>query len=159
MHIAYLLVGGNLGDRLENLETARRKIRALGTILEESALYETAAWGKEDQPAFLNQALKISTTLSAQDLLTSLLEIEKELGRSRMEKYGPRLIDIDILFFDDAVINEAGLHVPHPQLQHRRFALVCLNEVAPTFVHPVLKKNVHSLLLDCADPLPVKKWK
>ena len=102
MNVVYLLIGGNIGNRQENLRLARSKIvRLFGKILIQSAIYETAAWGNQNQPAFLNQVLKITTELSAEEVLEKLLSIEKELGRVRIEKYGPRIIDIDILFFND----------------------------------------------------------
>lgn len=159
MHIAYLLTGGNLGNREANLARARAEVEAhCGKILALSAIYETAAWGKEDQPTFLNQAIKIETNLPPQQLLEKLLEIEKNIGRVRGLKYGPRLIDIDIIFYDEAVISEPGLTVPHPQLPRRRFALQCINDLAPHFIHPVLQQSVSDLLQECDDPLMVMKW-
>ena len=128
-----------------------------GHVQAESALYETEAWGMEDQDLFLNQALKINTTLTAQELLQAILGIEKQMGRIRDIKYGPRLIDIDILFFDLQVIKEPGLTVPHPELQNRRFALECLAELAPHLVHPLFHKSIERLLLECTDPLRVYK--
>lgn len=156
---AYLLTGGNLGNREEYLALARELIgKQCGTIMASSALYETAAWGKEDQPAFLNQALEITTALSPRQLIRRILKIEKQMGRVREEKYGPRLIDIDILLFNEEVHNYALLKLPHPEMQQRRFALLPLAEIAAGVVHPVLKKTIAELLAACPDPLEVKKY-
>ncbi|TMI75594.1 MAG: 2-amino-4-hydroxy-6-hydroxymethyldihydropteridine diphosphokinase [Bacteroidetes bacterium] len=158
MNRAYLLTGTNMGKREQNLETAREWIEAeCGKISLVSSLYETAAWGKTEQPAFLNQALEIQTNLNAAQLIRHILKIEKNMGRVREEKYGPRLIDIDIIFFDDEIVATSFLKIPHPEMQNRRFVLVPLNEIVPDFIHPVLKKTVQELLDDCPDPLPVKK--
>lgn len=158
MNEAYLLTGGNIGDRKTYLCQAKNEIeKRCGAVVAESSIYETEAWGKEDQEAFLNQALKINTTLSSEDLLQTILKIEEDLGRKRDLKYGPRIIDIDILFFNDRVIDHHGLKIPHPQMQNRRFVLVPLNEIAPQKIHPVLKKTVSQLLSDCPDPLAVNK--
>jgi 2-amino-4-hydroxy-6-hydroxymethyldihydropteridine diphosphokinase len=159
MNKAYLLTGTNMGEREQNLETAREWIEAeCGKISLISLLYETAAWGKTEQPAFLNQALEIQTGLNAAQLIRHILKIEKNMGRVREEKYGPRLIDIDIIFFADEIIATSFLKIPHPEMQNRRFVLVPLNEIIPDFIHPVLKKTVRELLDDCPDPLPVKKY-
>ena len=156
---AYLLTGGNMGDRTRTLTTAREQIaRHCGEVTACSSLYETAAWGKEDQPAFLNQALEIATPLAAEQLLKCILRVEKKLGRIRQEKYGPRIIDIDILFFNNDIINYPQLKLPHPQVQHRRFALTPLAEIAPNLVHPVLKKTIRELITICPDKLEVKKF-
>ncbi len=158
MNVSYILTGSNLGNRLEYLLNAKEAIiETVGAIVNNSCVYETAAWGLEDQPFFLNQALEIHTALSASSLLDHLLKIEKDLGRNRDVKYGPRFIDIDILFFNEEVIEQKGLTIPHPQLHKRRFALQCLNDIASSFVHPIFFKTVQQLLSECADPLPVKK--
>jgi 2-amino-4-hydroxy-6-hydroxymethyldihydropteridine diphosphokinase len=159
MNKAYLLTGGNLGDRVQNLANASALIgEKCGTILEASALYETAAWGNTEQPAFLNQALILSTPLLARQLIRKLLKIEKQMGRIREEKYGPRIIDIDILLFNEEKHNYSFLTLPHPEMQNRRFALLPLAEIAPMVIHPVLKKTVAELLAECKDELPVKKY-
>ena len=158
MNISYLLIGGNQGDRIAQLERARTRIAATaGTIRAVSALYETAPWGKTDQAWFLNQALLLETKAGAMALLRMMLDIEKSMGRRRAERYGSRLIDIDILFFNDAILREPGLTIPHPEIANRRFVLEPLNEIAPAYIHPVLHKSVRELLLACPDPLEVKK--
>ena len=159
MNVSYILTGSNLGNRLEYLMNAKEAIaKTAGPVVHASSIYETAAWGLEDQPSFLNQALEIHTLLSAAALLDNLLKIEEDLGRKRDVKYGPRLIDIDILSFNNEVIEQKGLTIPHPELHKRRFALQCLNDIAPTFVHPVFNKSVRELLVECVDPLAVKKY-
>src|SRR5262249_19878513 len=155
MNTAYLITGGNVGDREKNLETAREWIETdCGRIVKASSLYETAAWGKTDQASFLNQVLEIQTSLNAMQLIRRILKVEKKMGRVRKEKYGPRIIDIDILLFNDEIITTPFLKVPHPEMQNRRFVLAPLAEVAPHVIHPVLKKPVIEMLEDCPDPLP-----
>lgn len=159
MNEAYLLTGGNIGDRLDYLARAKETIRKkCGNILLESHIYETAAWGMENQEAFLNQILKIETNSNPDELLQTILQIEEGLGRKREVKYGPRTIDIDILFFNDEVIDREGLKIPHPQLQNRRFVLTPLNEIASTKIHPVFNKTISRLLAECPDPLAVNKF-
>ena len=159
MNNAFLLLGGNLGDRKENLAKARELIeKNCGIITNSSFLYETAAWGRTDQPAFLNQAIEIKTELNAKELMKRILKIEIGMGRERAEKYGPRIIDIDILLFNDEKYDDDFLKIPHPELQNRRFALVPLEEIAPGFKHPILKKSISQLLKECPDKLEVKKY-
>ena len=158
MNISYLLIGGNEGDRTGTMAMARERIESVaGTIRSRSSLFETAPWGKTDQPDFLNQALLLETGLDAPTLLQALLGIEAQMGRRRGEKYGSRIIDIDILFFNDAIIHQPGLQIPHPEIQNRRFALAPLEEIAPAYIHPVLGVSVRELLINCTDPLAVKK--
>lgn len=160
MNTAYLLTGGNIGDRRKNLQNATAYIeKEAGHIKAISGIYETAAWGKTDQPSFLNQSIGIETNLDAMGLLKVVMGIERKMGRHRDEKYGPRIIDIDILLFNEDIITEPSLIIPHSQLANRRFALTPLSEIAPDAFHPVLKKNIHILLLECKDELPVKNWK
>jgi len=160
MNKAYLLIGGNLGDRNKNLNEAIDRIaRECGKIIKQSSLYETAAWGKTDQSAFLNQALVLQTELSPVELMKKLLGIEEKMGRQRKEKNDPRIIDIDILFFEDKILDTEFLTLPHPQIQNRRFALVPLNEIAADLIHPIFKKTISTLLKECPDKLEVKKLK
>ena len=159
MNEVYLLTGGNIGDRLRYLSGARTEINIrCGTILLESSVYETAAWGNEEQQPFLNQVLKVQTEQTAGQILRTILQIEEELGRKRSLKYAPRTIDIDILFFNNDVIQQPGLSIPHPQIQNRRFVLVPLNEIAPAKMHPVLNKTIAQLLSECPDLLAVNKF-
>ena len=159
MNTAYLLTGGNVGNRQQFLHESSLLIEAAcGKIIHRSALYETAAWGKTDQAAFLNQALELLTPFTAAALMKELLAIEKKTGRERLEKYGPRTIDIDILLFNQDIINTKLLTIPHLQMANRRFVLQPLNEIAATYMHPVLHKTIHQLLQLCPDPLPVKKF-
>ena len=158
MNKAYLLTGGNIGNRKAMLQQAIQLLNEYcGKITAESSLYETAAWGKKDQSAFLNQALEVETGLNARQLIRKILKVEKLMGRERKEKFGPRIIDIDILLFNDEIYDIPFLKLPHPELQNRRFALTPLAEIAPDIIHPVLKKTIKQLLADCPDKLEVKK--
>lgn len=158
MNKAYLLTGGNMGDRQKNLATTYEQIQQeCGDIVSSSSIYETAAWGKKDQPPFLNQVLEIQTELTPRKLLKKILAIEKQIGRVRKEKYGPRIIDIDILLFNDGIYNYTSLKIPHPEMQNRRFVLVPLAEIAPEAIHPIFKKTIAELLAACPDELAVKK--
>lgn len=159
MSPVYLLIGGNMGDRMEYLQLATNAIhQQAGRIISRSAIYETEAWGLTNQDKFLNQALCIETLLSPKELLQILLQIEQDLGRKRETRYGPRIIDIDILFYGQEIIREPHLKIPHPEIQNRRFALQCLDDIAPEFRHPVLHKTIAQLLAECADPLVVNKF-
>ena len=156
MSLTYLLLGGNLGDREVYLEQARRQIgMAIGEIKNASHLYETAAWGLENQQAFLNQVLAVETTLSPAALLAQINRLEAELGRVRDIRWGARVIDIDILFYDDLILQTQRLTIPHPELANRRFTLVPLAEIAPALMHPVLQRTTVELLAQCPDNLPV----
>lgn len=158
MNKAYLLTGGNMGKRQENLAMAYNYVdQQCGRVINASSIYETEAWGKNDQPSFLNQVLEIQTNLTPRQLLKKILLIEKQIGRVREEKYGPRIIDIDILLFNDDIHNYPSLKIPHPELPNRRFVLVPLAEIAPEFIHPVFKKTITELLAVCPDKLTVKK--
>lgn len=158
MSTAYLLIGGNMGNRSGYLSQARDLIREhCGLIIQASALYETAAWGLTEQPAFYNQALSVSTSLAPERLMRELLQIEEQMGRKRVIKMGPRIIDLDILLIDDCVVATDLLTLPHPSLPERRFALLPLAEIAPELVHPVLHKTISRLLADCIDELDVQK--
>lgn len=159
MDTAYLLTGGNLGNRKENLSKAIELINEhCGTVVKSSSLYETAAWGMTEQPSFLNQVLEISTSLSAKQLIRKILKIEKMMGRVRKEKLGPRIIDIDILFYENEIHDLSFLKIPHPEIQNRRFVLVPLAEINPELQHPVLNKTIAELLEECPDNLEVRKY-
>ena len=159
MNIAYLLIGGNMGDRLQYLQRAVAAIeKHCGSVTKTSSVYETAAWGKEDQQSFLNQALELHTALPAHELLDSLLSIEEKIGRIREVKYGPRIIDIDILLFNDEVIDTRHLIIPHPELPNRRFALQPLADIAGQKKHPISGKTISELLVECKDLLSVDKF-
>lgn len=156
---AWLLTGSNLNDREAALAKARELLEVHGCrIVKTSSLYETASWGKTDEPAYLNQALQIETGLNARQLMRHLLKIEKAMGRVRKEKYASRIIDIDILLYGQEKHFYDLLKVPHPQMPNRRFVLVPMTEIAPDLVHPVLQKTMTELLALCTDPLPVTKY-
>lgn len=158
MNKVYLLLGSNIGDAQKHLSAARKQIgKNIGTISRASSVYSTAAWGNTAQPDFLNQVLVVETSLSAEQTMHTILATEAKMGRIRTEKNAPRVIDIDILFYNKDIIQTALLTVPHPLLQERNFVLVPLNELSPGLVHPVLKKTIHQLLLKCSDRLAVKK--
>jgi 2-amino-4-hydroxy-6-hydroxymethyldihydropteridine diphosphokinase len=158
MNKVFLLIGGNMGDRMANLETAKNWIhQEVGPIQQTSSVYETAAWGKTDQPDFLNQILLISSIFEATPLMEKLLEIEARMGRIRNIPWGPRTIDIDIIYFNDDVISNDFITIPHPKLAERNFVLMPLVEIAPLYIHPVFNKTNEVLLKDCGDSLAVYK--
>jgi len=158
MNTAFLLTGGNLGNRFKNLELAYKQIhQTCGQVISASSIYRTAAWGMYEQPDFYNQALQLQTFLSPDALMLALLSIEEKLGRKRTVKMGPRIIDIDILLMNDTVCNSSIVTIPHPHLQERRFALTPLAEIAANVVHPVFKKTINELLFECTDTLAVYK--
>ncbi len=157
MNKTYLLIGGNIGNRIAILETAINLIeKKLGNITNRSSIYETGAWGNTNQPDFLNQVLLLETKLNAVKCMQQIFLIENKMGRVRDKKNDPRIIDIDILFFNDEIINDPGLSIPHPQIQNRKFVLVPMNELSPNLFHPVVKKTINNLLSTCTDPLEVR---
>ena len=149
-------MGGNVGDRAQKLRQAMNGIeKSCGRIIQQSSFYETAAWGKVDQRDFLNVAIGIETTFEPQELLAALQKIEQQLGRERVEKWGERTIDIDVIFYNGRIVDEANLVIPHPLMAERRFVLEPLNEIVPDIIHPILKKPVKQLLRECTDQLTV----
>jgi len=155
----FLLLGSNLGDRSLLLKQAINAIEEeIAPVIKQSAVYETQSWGKTDSPDYLNQVILIDTQLSAQIILQKILNIEWKIGRVREEKWGPRLIDIDILFYGDILIDEPELQVPHPHLHKRRFTLEPLAEIAPELIHPTLNKKILQLKNELKDNLIVKKF-
>ena len=156
METAYLLLGTNLGDRAHHLTHARRLLDEIGTVSRVSQVYVTAAWGLTDQPDFFNQALEISTALEPGDLLTKLRSIEKKVGRTDAVRWGPRILDIDILFYGNKTIATELLTIPHPRMHERRFALVPMHALQPDLTDPMSGKTITELLADCKDPLPVR---
>ncbi len=158
MNKVYLLLGSNAGNRKDFINSAIRQLISKGCIcIAMSSFYETAAWGKEDQPDFLNLVICIETSLSPTELLNLNQEIEKSAGRQHTEKWAQRTLDIDILFYNNDIIDLPDLKVPHPFLQDRRFTLIPLAEIAPGLIHPGFKKTVVQLLAECPDKLEVRK--
>lgn len=158
MNYAYLVIGGNMGEREIQLSHAAKLLEErCGAVIDRSDIFETAPWGKTDQNDFLNQALVIETSLSSKQFIKEALYIENLMGRDRKEKLGPRVIDIDIIFFNHEIRNEPDLTLPHPEMANRRFVLEPLSQVIPAYIHPILHKTVKELLANCTDPLPVKK--
>ena len=161
MSIVYLLSGSNLGNRWENLCNAVAAIKQLtGEITHLSPVYESPAWGFDHPKAFLNQAIQLTTKLSPNAILQSILDIETRLGRKRNNAgYEARIIDIDILFYDNLIIDTKDLIIPHPRLHERRFALLPLLAIDAGFVHPVMNKNINEMLEACHDQSPVYEYK
>jgi len=156
MNNVFLIVGSNLGNRKKNLQTAATFIgEQIGRIIQSSKIYETEPWGLADQPAFYNQVHLVKSKLNAQMIIDIILKTEKKMGRVRTIKNAARIIDIDILFFNEEIIHEPNLIIPHREIPNRRFVLMPLNEIAPLMIHPVLKKNISELLATCKDQLKV----
>ncbi|MDJ1473436.1 2-amino-4-hydroxy-6-hydroxymethyldihydropteridine diphosphokinase [Cytophagaceae bacterium DM2B3-1] len=154
----YLLLGTNLGDRKLNIESSLVQIEnQIGTIVLRSSIYETEPWGVTDQPNYWNLVVQINTQLTPQEQLTTIHKIEKSLGRERRIRWEARLIDIDILYINDWVLQDVNLVVPHPRIADRRFVLTPLTEIAPDFVHPIWNKTNQELLTECNDSLTVLK--
>lgn len=144
-HTVYLALGSNLGDRLANLKQAIAALTPQMEVKAKSSVYETPPWGYEEQPKFLNQVIKVKTYLDPEPLLKHLKRLEVALGRKESFPNGPRLIDMDILFYDDLVLNGPSLVIPHPRLHERGFVLLPLMDIAPDLVHPINKKSVREM--------------
>ena len=148
----FLGLGSNVGKRGENLRDAIGLIeKNIGKVAKKSHVYETQPWGEPNQDPFYNQVIMINSTLDPRDLLDKISRIERELGRERKEKWGPRVIDIDILLYGKRVIRDKGLEIPHPEMHKRGFVLVPLMEIAPEFEHPILGKQIDDLYMNSED--------
>jgi 2-amino-4-hydroxy-6-hydroxymethyldihydropteridine diphosphokinase len=154
----FLLLGSNEGDRTLNLSRARQFLsESAGKIIATSSIYKTEAWGKHDQPEFYNQVIEISTDYSPFELLKTVLAVEQKIGRVRVEKWGSRIIDIDVLLMGNHIVESEVLQLPHPEIPNRKFTLVPLEEIAPDFIHPILGKRIKTLREECSDSLQVIK--
>lgn len=156
-HMVYLALGSNMGDRLANLQDAVSHLAPQMNVKKKSPVYETPPWGFKDQAAFLNQVVMAETHLEPEKLLGHLKRLETTLGRVESFRNGPRSIDIDILFFDDVILDSLPLMIPHPRLHQRAFVLLPLNDIAPDLIHPLLDKPVSELLLD-VDPININLY-
>ncbi len=162
INTAYLLLGSNLGNKKENLNKSIEFVSAkVGKLIKKSSIYETQSWGFETKNTFLNQVIKIETTLSSEILLDTILQIENQIGRKRKTSatYESRIIDIDILFYNFDIINQKKLIIPHPELHKRNFTLFPLKEIAEGLIHPVLNKNISELLFESQDECKIIKVK
>ncbi len=155
-----LLFGGNEGNTARIFSEAENKIQSnIGRILNKSLLYQTGAWGPIPQQDYLNCTLVVETIFSPLAVLEKILAIELQMGRQRTVKYGPRTIDIDMLFYEDTVMQHPKLVLPHPHIAERRFVLVPCCDIIPKFIHPVSNQSITTLLMNCKDNLAVKVWK
>ncbi|MFN5848534.1 MAG: 2-amino-4-hydroxy-6-hydroxymethyldihydropteridine diphosphokinase [Chitinophagales bacterium] len=160
MAVIHLLLGSNIGNRMKQLDKAREQIESkIGKIITKSRIYETQPWGENEQDEFLNQALEVNTKLKPKKVLEKIEEIEKLIEREETYKWGPREIDIDILMYEDEMICEMDLTIPHPFLHERRFTLIPLSEIAPDLYHPIMGATILDLLLECEDQLEVIEYK
>ena len=158
MNGIYLLLGSNLGDRFGIIQSSISEIsKRIGKVVAESSMYITDPWGYENQPRYLNKVVQVETTLSPEKILEFINKIEHDFGRVRREKWKERLIDIDILYYQNEVLNTSSLNIPHPQIPFRKFTLIPLNEIAANEIHPVLKKTQKELLEENDDTLLVRK--
>ena len=152
MNTVYIQLGSNIGERESFITKSMHKVKDdIGKIITASSIFETTAWGNENQNNFLNSVIEIKTPFDAFTVLQKSQEIENNLGRKRSDKWGERTIDIDILFYNNKIINTKELIIPHPLIQKRKFVLVPLSEIAPNYKHPILKKNISNLLSECKD--------
>jgi 2-amino-4-hydroxy-6-hydroxymethyldihydropteridine diphosphokinase len=156
-HTIYLSLGSNLGERAANLKQAIASLAPQLRVTKKSSVYETPPWGYTEQESFLNQAVKATTSLEPEPLLKHLKRLEVSLGRKATFRYGPRLIDIDILFYDDLILDTPSLKLPHPNLHERGFVLLPMMDIAPDLVHPVKKKSIREMVAFC-DMNGIKKF-
>ena len=157
MKEVYLSLGGNLGDREKNLLLAIDHLQKEGfRIISISKIYETASWGINEQPDFLNMVIKIHTDLNAEQVLEKILYIEQLMGRIREKKWGNRIIDIDILDYGNEIMDSENLKIPHPFIHERKFVLVPFTEISPEWYHPILKEEIRTLLQNCKDNCEVR---
>lgn len=159
MHKAILSIGTNRGDKAQNLQKALELIEAkAGKIVATSSVYETDPWGYKGQSKYFNQVVICNSNFSAENLLKEILQIEKKMGRKRNSiKYDTRIMDIDILFYDNAIVKTKSLTIPHPLIHKRNFVLIPLHEIIPEYIHPLYKKTIKQLLKECDDNLKVRK--
>jgi 2-amino-4-hydroxy-6-hydroxymethyldihydropteridine diphosphokinase len=156
----FIALGSNLGDRAENLKKAIHAIELnIGAIIRQSSVYKTQPWGNSNQPDYFNQVILVHSNMSPEECLFILSSVERQMGRIREERWGSRIIDLDLLYVDDIILHTEKLTLPHPGIAQRRFVLVPLVEIAPDIVHPQLQKNQRQLLNDCSDSLEVKLLK
>lgn len=154
----FISLGGNLGNTREIFKNVYAEIeKKVGPILKKSSIYKTAAWGPIPQPDFLNQVILLSTERMPENVMSILLGIEKSLGRIREERWGPRVIDLDILFYEDQIHSSAHLQVPHPEIANRKFVLIPLVEIAAEKIHPMSQKTMSELLAETADTSDVSR--
>jgi 2-amino-4-hydroxy-6-hydroxymethyldihydropteridine diphosphokinase len=158
-HTAYIAIGSNLESPAENCLKATEYLNAHPdlTLVARSSLYQSEPFGNTDQNWFINSVVQLSTPLSQEELLRACLSIEQAMGRTRTEKWGPRIIDLDILFYDDLILKQEGLEIPHPGIAERSFVLTPMNEIAPQFIHPKLKQSIQTLLMEIPNPQQVTR--
>jgi 2-amino-4-hydroxy-6-hydroxymethyldihydropteridine diphosphokinase len=155
--ITYLSLGGNLGNTIEIFQNSREILtKKVGKITQISSLYQTAAWGPIPQNDFINQVIEVETKLSAPELMDILLEIELQQGRVRQERWGPRTLDLDIIFFGEQLISTESLEIPHPRMEDRKFVLIPMVEINPNLIHPISRKSIRQILLECKDECDCK---
>ena len=152
MNKAFIILGSNMGNKMAHLQQAIELMNLQNiSLIQQSSIYKTAAWGNTEQDDFYNQVIEVATELSAEILLQTLLEIETKMGRTRNQKWEARIIDLDILYFNNEIIDTINLKIPHPYLHVRRFTLIPLTEIASNFIHPIFKKTNSELLASCSD--------
>jgi len=158
-HTAYIAIGSNIDDPYQNCIEAIHKISKNDSIkiISKSSFYQTSPVGGVEQDWFINCAIKINTSLTSDSLLFNLLNIESEMGRVRKERWGPRLIDLDLLFYDNLILNQTKITIPHPEIQKRNFVLIPLAEIAKNLIHPTLKKTIGDLVKESTDNATVNK--